>query len=129
MPGGIGPVSRAVINAGSKGARERVAFKNTNDIFYHLDSNCVYYDRTCLALYFVNSCDGAISRTIRSVLSGLGNEAAFEQLHLDQHKLFSAACCIRLTDEQLVPVLIALKLGGVGILYQERAIKSAFKSG
>lgn len=117
MPGGVGPVSQGVIDAGAQGSRENVVFKNTNDIFYHLHSNRVYYDRTTLTLYFVNSGDGIISRTIRSVLSGLGNEAEFEQLHLDQHKLFSAACRIRLTDEQSVPVLTALKLGGVRSLY------------
>lgn len=116
MPGAIGPVTQGVIDTGAQSNSVSVVFKNTNDIFYHLDSNRLYYDRTSLTLYFVNSGDGMISRTIRAVLSGLGNKAVFEQLHLDQHKLFSAACRIRLTDEQSAPVLTALKLGGVRTL-------------
>lgn len=113
MPGGIGPVSLATLLACSRQDREILSVNNANEIFYHLDSHRVIYDSGERYLYFVNSLQGLIARTIRAALLSFHGKPQIEQLHLDRHKLFNGARRVHLDEEQADTVLVALRLVGV----------------
>lgn len=115
MPGGIGPVSRTTILACTRRDRTIAAVKNANEIFYNLDSRCVFFDRDRLYLYFADSPLSLIEQTIRATLTGLRSQAEIEQMHLDRHKCFTGSRRVRLTERQAVAVLVALQFAGVRI--------------
>ena len=109
----IGPVSQATLLACSRRHRAIASVKNANEIFYHLDSRSVFFDRGERYLYFANSPQGLIAQTIRAALTCLHGNPEIEQLHLDQHKFFTGARRLRLSKEQADTVLVALRLVGV----------------
>ena len=114
MPGGIGAVSSTVESASTRGDRGPALFANANEIFFHLDGRHVFFDRAGGYLYFVDSPQGVIARTVSGVLAGMAATPVFEQLHLDVHRLFTAARRVALDAAQAHGVLIALRLVGVG---------------
>lgn len=113
MPGGVGPVSEDIVLACAREERVIAQVRNTNEVFYHLNSRQVFFDTGQGYLYFADSPQGSIRRTIRAALASLNGQVAIEQLHLDQNKVFAAACRVRLTPEQVDTVLVALRLTGV----------------
>lgn len=113
MPGGIGKVSESMVSACSGKGRPIISVKNANEIFYNLDSRCVYYDRTERYLYFVAAPQDLVMRTIRASLAGMRQTVEFEQLHLDKHRYFNGARRVGLIEEQAQTVLTALRLVGV----------------
>jgi hypothetical protein len=113
MPGGIGPIGPDVLSACARNRRRVPAVANSNEIYYHLDSRRVYYDHTDTYLYFIDDGDNRIATTIRAVHPDRGSGSQIEQMHLDRHRFFAGACRIRLTTEEVRPVLIALRLAGV----------------
>lgn len=115
MPGGIGPVDRATLAACAGGDRGLSPLGNANEIFFNLDTRRVYYDRAGRYLYFVDTPDERIGRTIRAVLGAAGVGPVFEQLHLDRHCLFSAARRVGLDGDQAISVLMALRLAGIRV--------------
>jgi len=121
MPGGIGPVSQSIIQARIRRDRAIAPVNNANEIFYHLDSRRVFFDSDEFYLYFVDSSLGLIEQTIRTALTGLRNDVAFEQMHLDRHKFFTGTRRIRLTKQQADTVLVALRLSGVRSTIQQLA--------
>ncbi len=113
MPGGVGPVSEDIVLACGRLEREIAQIQNTNEVFYHLNSRQVFFDTDQGYLYFADSPQGSIRRTIRAALTSLNGHVAIEQLHLDQNKVFAAACRVRLTPEHADTVLVALRLTGI----------------
>lgn len=113
MPGGIGKVSETMILACSKRDRTIAPARNANEIFFHLDGRRVYYDAAECCIYFVDSPQDRVKRTIRAALSGRGDVVTIEQLHLDTHQFFNGARRVGLTDNQAQTVLIALRLAGI----------------
>jgi len=113
MPGGVGPISQTTLLACSRQGRTIASAKNTNEIFYHLDSRRVFFDRGNHFLYFVDSSDGLVGRTIRAALTGLRSSVEIEQLHLDRHRVFAGARRVLLTARQADTVLVALRVAGV----------------
>jgi len=109
----IGPVSETTRLACSRHDRAIDAVSNANDIFFHLDGRRVYYDSAEGWLYFINTPEALVPRTIRGVLAGCGGAAVIEQLHLDSHRLFTGACRVALVREQANAVLLALRLIGI----------------
>jgi hypothetical protein len=113
MPGGIGKVSKAVATAGNRSDRVIARTRNANEIFYNLDSRRVFYDTESCLLYFVDSDEGQVARTIRATLEGVDRNARIEQVYLDPHRCFNGARRVRLTEAQVAPMLVALRLAGV----------------
>ena len=113
MPGGIGPVSRTTILACACRDRQIAPVENANEIFFNLDSRRVFYDRSECLLYFVDTPQGPVAATIDAALGGLNSAAVMEQMHLDPHRLFNGACCVRLANEHAEVVLVALRLAGI----------------
>ena len=113
MPGGVGKVSNTVVTAGNRSDRRIARIRNTNEIFYNLDSRRVYYDTESCLLYFVDSDQGEVCRTIRAALDGIKGNSGIEQVYLDPHKCFNGARRVRLTAAQVAPLLVALRLAGI----------------
>ncbi|MCG6863716.1 MAG: hypothetical protein LJE70_21040 [Chromatiaceae bacterium] len=113
MPGGVGPVSQTTVLACTRQDRAIPSVQNANEIFYHLDSRRVLFDRGNGFLYFVNSSDGLIAGMIRAALTGMQCTFEIEQMHLDRHRFFTGARRIRLTAHQADTVLVALRVAGV----------------
>jgi len=113
MPGGVGKVSNTVLNAATRSNRQIARTRNANEIFYNLDSRRVYYDAESCLLYFVDSEQGQVTRTIRAVLDGMPGSAGIEQVYLDPHKCFNGARRVQLTAAQAAPLLVALRLAGI----------------
>lgn len=113
MPGGIGPMNPETLAACFTRGREIDAPGNANEIFFNLDGRRVYYDSGAGYLYFVNAPGDVVLRTVRSAAAGAGSLPVIEQLHLDVHKCFNAACRVRLQGALVNTVLMALRLAGV----------------
>jgi len=113
MPGGIGKVSETMASACCRQDRVIDSVKNANEIFFHLDGRRVYYDTTERYLYFVDSPQDLVMRTVRASLAGMRAAVVIEQLHLDTHRYFNGARRVALTDGQAQTVLTALRLAGV----------------
>ncbi|MCB1774412.1 MAG: hypothetical protein KDI88_12405 [Gammaproteobacteria bacterium] len=113
MPGGVGKVSNTVVTAGNRSDRKIVRTRNANQIFYNLDSRHVYYDAESCLLYFVDSDQGQVARTIRATLDGIKGHSGIEQVYLDPHKYFNGARRVQLTSAQVAPLLVALRLAGI----------------
>lgn len=109
----IGPVSETTRAACARQDRAIDVVSNANDIFFHLDGRRVFYDPVAGYLYFVSAPEDLVLRTIRRTLAGAGEAPQVEQLHLDSHKFFNAACRIGLSGSAAVAVLVALRLVGV----------------
>jgi hypothetical protein len=112
MPGGIGPVGPSVLAAGGQ-RRGSAVSGSANEIFFNLDGRRVYYDARGGWLYFVDTPDDLVGRTLRAALAGLSETPVFEQLHLDVHRFFAAARRVRLAGGQANAALAALRLAGV----------------
>lgn len=113
MPGGIGKVSETMVSACSRRDRAIASVNNTNEIFYNLDGRRVYYDGREGYLYFVDSPQDLVMRTIRAALAGMREPLVIQQLHLDTHKFFNGARRVGLRAGQVHTVLTALRLAGV----------------
>jgi hypothetical protein len=113
MPGGVGKVSGTAAMAGNRGDRRIAPIRDTNEIFYQLDSRRVYHDSDSGLLYFVDSDDGPVTRTIRAALEGLVGSIRIEQVYLDPHQCFNGARRVQLTAAQAAPLLVALRLTGI----------------
>jgi len=118
MPGGIGPVSRKTADACRtrwesadvlRGAKEE-------EIFYRLALGRVCYSRSLQQLYFTESAHAPVGEVLSAAMRGLGKMPIIEQLHLDPHRIFSAACRVPLTGDTREPVLAALRVAGVEVL-------------
>lgn len=115
MPGGIGPVNRATLAACAGGDRRLATLFNANEIFFNLDARRVYYDRGAQALYFVDTPEDLVGKTLRAVLADTAAAPVIEQLHLDSHGFFGAAHRVGLPGDQASAVLMALRLVGVRV--------------
>lgn len=113
MPGGIGPVSKTTASACGRVDREITSARNTNEIFYNLDSHRVFYDTADGFLYFVDSPGGIVRQTISASLQGMNSRTAIEQIYLDPHKYFNGANRVRMAGREADTLLIALRLAGV----------------
>jgi hypothetical protein len=113
MPGGIGKVSETMVSACCRQDRAIASVKNANEIFFNLDARRVFYDGSERYLYFVDSPQNLVMRTIQAVLAGMREPLLIEQLHLDTHKFFNGARRVGLTGAQAHAVLTALRLAGV----------------
>ena len=113
MPGGVGPVSDKTISACTGRDRRIAPAKNPNEIFFNLDNRRVFYDGAEGHLYFVDSPDGIVMRTVSASLAGLHNQSAIEQVYLDPHKCFHGARRVKLGEAHANTLLIALRLAGI----------------
>jgi len=102
-----------MMSACSRRDRAIASVKNANEIFFNLDGRRVYYDGSERYLYFVDSPQDLVMRTIRAALAGMRQPLVIEQLHLDTNKFFNGARRVGLTVEQAHTVLTALRLAGV----------------
>jgi hypothetical protein len=84
-------------------------------ILYHLDMGRVHYCPQTQYLYFCNSFVVEIRGTIESVMSGLGHQCEIERVYLDVHRFFSTASRVRLTQDELTPVCVALRMQGIQV--------------
>ena len=115
MPGGSGKVSAVTMLASKRTQR---AFRDAGtpaEIFFHLDAGHAYFDVAAGYLYFVDTPQDKVPRTVSQVLAGSGSSPEFEQLHLDSHRLFNGARRVALTAEQAKHILVALSLVGVRV--------------
>jgi hypothetical protein len=120
---GIGPVTtnrsdllkRAGVQPGN------VAPQNELEIFCSLCVGRVYFRSENRNLYFVDSPALSISEIIEQVFRGLRQDPLVQQLYMDEHKLFQAAMCIRLTAAQRRPLFTALRLSGIHIIRSRQA--------
>ncbi|MCG6965702.1 MAG: hypothetical protein LJE59_04275 [Chromatiaceae bacterium] len=113
MSGGIGAIGEAAMSASAGQDRSIASVNNANEIFYHLDGRHVFFDSGTGQLFFVDAPQGLIASTVQSAMAGMRATPVFEQLHLDIHRLFSAARCVALSTQQADAVLVALRLVGV----------------
>ena len=81
----------------------------------------MFYDNGGCYLYFVDSPQELIEKTIRAALAGLRSNAVVEQLYLDSHKIFIGARRVRLAEKHAETVLVALRLTGVRTTVQRVA--------
>ena len=118
MPGGIGPVSRRTADACRTHWGDAEAFPGgrEEEIFYRLAIGRVCYSRSLQRLYFTESTYAPVHGVVSAALRGLGKVPAVEQLHLDPHRIFSAACRIPLAGGDSEAVLTALRLAGVEVI-------------
>lgn len=119
MPGGVGKVSERVISACSRQDRAIASVRNASEIFFHLDSRHAYYEEAERCLYFVNSPQGLVKRTLLASLAGVRHPPVIEQLHLDRHRFFNGACRAVLSDGQAETVLVALRLAGIAVTIRQ----------
>ncbi len=120
MPGGIGKVSDSVVSSAfSRRSRVGRVVRNANEIYYHLDARRVYFDRDSCYLYFVDSPQDVVKKTILAAWGEACDSPCFEQLHLDTHRFFPGACRIVLKGARADTVLIALRLAGVATIFRQ----------
>lgn len=84
-------------------------------IVYNLDMGRVHYSPQTQYLYFCNSCVVEIRRTIESVLEGLRQKFEIECVYLDANRCLPAANRVRLDQQSLAPVCVALRMQGLQV--------------
>ena len=91
------------------------SFENTLEIFINLSVDRVHYKTSSKNLYFVDAIENPISDIITKVLNGFNQTPDIKQCYLDEHSFFKGAFCLKLSELQAHPVLVALRLQGIHI--------------
>lgn len=100
------------------GCRRQVSIGNDGgeiQILYNLDMGRVHYCPQTQYLYFCNSFVVETRGTIESVMAGLGHKCEFEPVYLDVHRFFPAANRVRLSQQELTAVCVALRMQGIQV--------------
>jgi len=89
--------------------------KNELEIFCSLCVGRVYFRAETRTLYFVDSPALSVSEIVEQVFNGLGEKPRISQLYMDEHGMWKAALCIRLSPLQRQALFAAFALSGIHI--------------
>ncbi|MCP3869578.1 MAG: hypothetical protein GY703_16070 [Gammaproteobacteria bacterium] len=117
----IGPVDSKCAENLCHGHREIKLSASADEmrIFYNLAMDRVHYFPGRNAIYFVESAYWAVLDIISTLLKGMGSPIQVEQLYLDKGSYFKGGKRVRLSPDQAVPVLVALRLKGIQVVVSE----------
>ncbi len=118
MRGGVGRIDKACAER-LLGANREISLHASCaeiEIFYNLSMNRVYYFPEREAIYFVESVHANVAGIIRSVLQGMNKPSVVEQLYLDEHQYFRGPLRIHISEKDVKPVLVALRLNSIKVV-------------
>lgn len=118
MPGGIGPVDSATASACRRNLTGDALPQECGEvgIFYRLSLGRVCYSVPQEKLYFTDSGHVPVRDVLQAAMQGMGKVASIEQLHLDPHRIFAAACRVAVPTREAGVVLTALRLAGAEVI-------------